>query len=80
MNTSEKVKILSMLATRNEAGKHFSEIYAAADLAALENDGLITIHRPVHEATGITYSPEYSSVEVTSEGVELVEANPEDCA
>ncbi len=78
MTTSEQVRILSKLCTRNEAGRHFTEVYGDSDLAALEEDGLIIIHRPIHEATGISYSQEYWSVEVTDGGIALVEANPED--
>lgn len=78
MTTSEQVRILSKLCTRNEAGRHFTEVYDGADLAALEEDGLIIISRPIHEATGIFCSQEYWSVEVTDDGVALVEANPED--
>ncbi len=80
MTTENKVRILSTLTTRDEAGRHFTSRVNFADLAALESEGLITINRPIHEATGIPYGEEYYSVEVTTEGVELVEANPEYCA
>ena len=50
------------------------------DTISLEAAGLITVSRPIHEATGIPYGEEHYSVEVTAEGVELVEANPEYCA
>jgi hypothetical protein len=78
MKTSDKVRILSQLTTRDHAGVHFASKFAYSELAALEADGLIAINRPVHP-TGIPYSGERWSVEVTPEGVELVEANPEDC-
>ena len=54
------------------------EIYSTSDLEELEAAYLIAIHRPIHDATGISYSQEYWSVEVTNDGVALVEANPED--
>ena len=79
MNTSQQVKILSAICTRDEAGKHFTEIYDARELDDLVAEGLITIFRPIHSATGTAYSPEYWSVDVTDEGIALVEANPEDC-
>lgn len=81
MTTSEQVRILSKITTKNEAGRHFMEIYsteALEALEALEANGLLTINRPIHDATGISYSQEYWSVEVTDDGVALVEANPED--
>ena len=75
--TEARVFALGRMTTRDEAGRHFSERYDDATLADLESEGLIEIHRPIHEPTGIPYSQEYYSVEVTPEGVELVEANPE---
>jgi hypothetical protein len=78
MTTAEQVRILSKITTKNEAGRHFMEIYSTEEIEALEADGLLTINRPIHDATGISYSQEYWSVEVTDDGVALVEANPED--
>ncbi|MHB8180081.1 MAG: hypothetical protein ACYDDR_04560 [Acidithiobacillus ferrivorans] len=74
MNIEQQEQILSQITTRDESGKHFTEIYNAGDLAELEADGLITIDRPEHEATGIPYAQEYWSVEVTDAGIEIVEA------
>lgn len=79
MTTENKVRILSKLTTRDEAGKHYTERYNDDDIAALEEEGLIEVNRPIHQATGIPYSAEYSTVEVTEEGVALVEAYPEYC-
>jgi hypothetical protein len=79
MNTSDKVAILSTLCTRDSAGRHFTAKFSGDDLAALETEELIVVTRPIHEATGLPYSEEYYSVEVTEAGVELVEAYPEDC-
>ena len=75
METILKEQILSRITTRDDAGKHFTEIYNADDLAELEADGLITIDRPKHDATGIDYAQEYWSVEVTEAGIEIVEAS-----
>ncbi len=80
MNTSEQVRILSKITTRDEAGRHFMEIYSPANLESLEAEGLLSIDRPMHEATGLSYSQEHCTVEVTADGVALVEANPEDWA
>jgi hypothetical protein len=77
MTTETKVRILSTLTTRDEPGNHFTSWVSSDDLTTLENDGLIEINRPIHEATGIPYGVEYHSVEVTEEGVALVEAHPE---
>ncbi len=76
MNTAEQVRILSKITTNND-GRHFMEIYSTEAIESLEADGLLTINRPIHK-TGISYSQEYWSVEVTDDGVALVEANPED--
>jgi len=73
MNIEQQEQILSQITTRDESGKHFTEIYSAGDLAELEADGLITVRHPKHE-TGIPYAQEYWSVEVTDAGVEIVEA------
>ena len=78
MSTSDKVAILSTLCTRDSAGRHFTAKFSGDDLGTLEAEGLIKVTRPVHQ-TGIPYGAEYWSVEVTAEGVELVEAYPEDC-
>lgn len=78
MNTSAKVAILSVLVTRDSSGRHFTSKFSRADLDTLEAEGLITINRPVH-STGIPYDESHWSVEVTEDGVALVEANPEDC-
>ncbi len=79
MTTQQKVEILAVITTKDEAGKHFREVYDADALAELEQAGLLAIHRPVHEATGIAYSQEYHTVEVTEEGIALVEQWPEYC-
>lgn len=65
MNT----KILDTLTTRNEIGKHFTEVYTADELTELEESGYILIHRPLHPQTGIRYDQQYWSVELTENGI-----------
>ena len=79
MTTEIKVKILSTLTTRDSAGTHFTSRVSLGNLTKLENEELIAINRPIHEATGMPYSEEYYSVQVTEDGVSLVEAYPEYC-
>lgn len=75
--TESRVFALSGMTTRDEAGRHFTERYDDATLADLEAEGLIEIHRPIHGPTGISYDVQHWTVEVTPEGVSLVECNPE---
>lgn len=77
MTTRQQVRILSTLTTRDEAGTHFTQRYGDTALQALEKAGLIVINRPVHEAAHIPYSQEYWDVEITEDGITLVEAHPE---
>ena len=77
MKNEQKVGLLAQITTRNEAGKHFMHLYPYDVLQELEREGLLVITRPVHEATGLRYSEEYWSVEVTEEGRALVDAYPE---
>jgi hypothetical protein len=63
-------RALGRLCTRDDAGRHFTEAFDSAWLDAMEAAGLITIHRPVHEQTGIPYGGEYWSVEVAPEVAE----------
>ena len=56
--------------TRNEAGQHFTQFMRYWDY--LEYVGLIAIDRPIHEATGIPYSQEYWSLEVTQLGLDSI--------
>ena len=71
----ELVGVLGALCTRDEAGQHFTETADPEDLDQLESLGLLRIHRPTHEATGIPYSSEHWSLEVTEAGIEAVEIN-----
>lgn len=79
MTTEQKVSILAVITTNSDAGRHFTEVYAADDLRELEQECLIVVTRPVHEATGIAYSQEHWAVRVTQDGIDLVEAHPEYC-
>lgn len=80
MTTENQVRILSTLTTRDSSGCHFTSLVSSEDIRSLEAAGLIAVNRPIHEATGIPYSEEHYSVEVTVDGIELVEAYPEYCA
>jgi len=69
LTSADKIA-LGKLATRDESGRHFTSVHRGEWLEQMEQAGLITIHRPVHESTGIPYSQEYWSVEVSSEVAE----------
>jgi hypothetical protein len=69
----ELLGVLGSLCTRNEAGQHFTETADHDVLDQLESLGLLRIHRPIHDATGIPYSSEHWSLEVTEDGVKAVE-------
>ena len=71
----DAIRELCVLTNRNQAGQHFTEW--SQHWEALEREGLITVHRPIHEATEIPYSQEYYSLEITEDGQDLVDANPE---
>jgi hypothetical protein len=65
--------ILAGITTRDEAGRHFTERYADADIAALESLGLIEIDRPTHEPTGIPYDASHWSLEATESALEYID-------
>lgn len=71
--TDQQLRILGTITTRDGAGRHFTEVFNGNDLEQLEDAGLIEITRPVHP-TGIPYSAEYSTVEVTEAGQYEVDA------
>ena len=68
--TPEQMFALCQMTTKNEAGQHFTQIYDYGDLEANE---WIEIGRPVSDSTGLQYSQDYWSVEVTEEGMDWVE-------
>ena len=74
MTPEERAEVLAVIVTRDEAGRHFTEVWDWDTLNELEKAGLIYIDRPIHEPTGIPYSEEYYSVTVTEAGQELVDA------
>jgi hypothetical protein len=75
--TDDMIRILCVITNRDEAGRHFTELYDADLLIDLETLGLIDVSRPIHEPTGIMFDRDQWSVEVTPEGQDVVDANPE---
>lgn len=73
--TDNMIKELCILTTRDEAGKHFTEW--SDHYEALEEMGLVEINRPVHQPTGIPYGNTYWTLELTENGTEVVDQNPE---
>ena len=73
--SDEQIAELCILTTKDEAGRHFTEWSIHYD--ALEQMGLITIDRPIHTATGLSYDCQYWTLEITEHGLAVVEANPE---
>lgn len=71
--TDDMIRELCTITTRDEAGRHFTE--TSEYWNDLEDAGLIEISRPVHAATGISYSQEEWSLEVTPRGQALVDAS-----
>ena len=67
--TDDMKSELCNLVTRDDAGRHFTEW--SEHYNTLEQLGLVTIHRPVHH-TGVCYSPEHWSVELTDDGQSIV--------
>lgn len=73
--TTEDIRKLGRITTRDEAGTHFTQKCDRDWLDKMEAAGLLEITKPVHEATGIQYSEEFWTVAVTEKGVELGEAH-----
>lgn len=69
------IRDLCIATTRNEAGQHFTEFLSHDE--EMEELGLIKVNRPVHEPTGIPYSCEHWTLEVTEYGMEIIDSNPE---
>jgi hypothetical protein len=72
--SEDAIRELCTITNRDNAGRHFTEF--SSHYRELESAGLIEITRPVH-TTGIYYSQEYWTVEVTQDGIDLVDASPE---
>ena len=75
--TDNMIRELATICTCDEAGKHFTQ--TSSYYLNLEKLGLVKIGRPVHEFTGIAYSCEHWSIEVTEDGQAVVDTNPELC-
>lgn len=71
--STEDRALLGALCTRDEAGIHFTQRYDLDWLHRMEQDGYVIITCPIHEATGIRYSPEYWDVEPTAQGLAIFE-------
>ena len=71
--TDEMILTLGSIVTRDEAGRHFTEVFPC--WKELELAGLIDICRPIHRRTGMPYSSEYWTLEVTPNGQAIVDAN-----
>jgi len=65
--TNEDKRNLGKVCTRDEDGRHFTEVWPSDWLDEMERRGFIEIVRPVCEATGIPYSSEYWGVVVAPE-------------
>lgn len=65
--TDDDKRTLGSLATKDDAGRHFTQTHSDEWLDRMEAAGYITISRPVHSATGLPYSQEHWTVEVASE-------------
>ena len=71
--TDDMIRLLAVITTHDGAGRHFTEAYPGWE--DLELCGLIDVYRPEHKATGIRYSPEFWTLDVTADGLELVAAS-----
>lgn len=71
--TDDMIRELCTITTNDEAGRHFTEI--SQHFEALERAGLIEVHRPIHRRTGFFYAPEFWTLDVTADGLELVAAS-----
>lgn len=72
--SDEAIRELCTITTRDNAGQHFTQF--SSHWEELEAAGLVKVTRPVH-STGIAYSQEHWTIEVTPEGVDVVDTNPE---
>ena len=69
-DAKEALDELLEVTTFTEGGRHFTEAYRR--WMDLEDAGLIKVHRPVHEHTGIRFSHEYWTLELTEQGKAIV--------
>jgi hypothetical protein len=66
----EVITELQHACTRNDSGQHFTDFMKYWDY--LEYVGLIAIDRPIYKRTGIPYSCQYWSLEVTQLGLDSI--------
>jgi hypothetical protein len=69
--TPNQLEELARITTWDASNRHFTVIYDHWE--ALETEGLVAIHRPHHEGTGLPFDPRTWTVEVTREGQEIVD-------
>ena len=69
MASDDMIRELCTITTSDEAGRHFTQ--TANYWRELEVEGLIEVHRPVHDGTGIPYAAEFWTVHITPEGQAL---------
>lgn len=65
--TAADRRMLGNLTTRDESGRHFSELVDMDWLFKMEDAGYVTIDRPVHAATGIPLGIDQWTLEVSPE-------------
>ena len=73
--TDDQIRELCAITTRDEAGRHFAA--ACVHYLELEAMGLLSIHRPIHAATGIPYGEDAWTCEVTRDGQHTVDNRPD---
>ena len=62
---------LGKVANFNEDGRHFTQFLK--HWQDLEEAGLVEVYRPEHSATGIRYSQEFWSIQLTEAGKDTLE-------
>ena len=62
---------LGKVATFDEDGRHFTQFLK--HWQDLEEAGLVEVYRPEHSATGIRYSQEFWSIQLTEAGKDTLE-------
>ena len=67
----EVLSELGRISTFNEDGRHFTQFLR--HWQELEEAGLVEVHRPDHESTGMRYSQEFWSIVLTDEGRDALE-------
>ena len=73
--TDDQIRELCTITTRDETCRHFTSRYD--HYLELEAMGLLSIHRPIHAATGIPYGEDAWTCEVTRDGQHAVDNRPD---